>query len=228
MTGRVWLVKPSPSDYFEALQLLRYCGYRLLCACTDTTCHQMQMQVRDKDREGNGEASKSRTVHIELCPPPSVTAIEVQQPTVSTTYVNNMRVAPRTTATASERRHRKPHPDEHCVLYNLANEPWRKYSWPFVVDRGFAHNKCMALKLERWVLYMETERCAASSHVFSPHACGPTCCDHNARAVNSEPQHTHTGSLWAASLSTAKLCLSRLSASGIVPPFPRLGLCVGF
>lgn len=132
-----------------------------------------RMQARDKDRESNGDVPLRRTVHIELCPPASVTDIEVQQPTVSTTFVNDMRVPTRTTATASERRRRKSHPDEYSVLYNLANEPWRKYSWPFVVDRGFARNRCMALKLEGWVLYMETERCAASSHMCRRHACGP-------------------------------------------------------
>ena len=117
-------------------------------------------QARDKEKEANGETSHRRTVRVELTRMPADADVEPRRPSVITSTTEEQRSLPRAAATASDRRKRTAQREDTAVVYNLANEPWLKYSWALVADRGFTAQRCTALKLESRVLFLETEQCA--------------------------------------------------------------------
>lgn len=118
------------------------------------------VQARDKEKEANGETSHRRTVRVELTRAPLDADVEPRRPSVITSTTEEQRSLPRAAATASDRRKRTAQKEDTAVVYNLANEPWLKYSWALVADRGFTPQRCTALKLESRVLFLETEQCA--------------------------------------------------------------------
>ena len=53
-------------------------------------------------------------------------------------------------------------------MYNLCNEPWLKYTWHVVVDRGLKPSAWTSARLHDEVLLLETGRCLQSH-------CAPAC-----------------------------------------------------
>ncbi len=55
------------------------------------------------------------------------------------------------------------------MQYNLANEPWLKYSLAAVADRGLRPSLWSASRVHEEALYFETRRCAPHAHVGLQH-----------------------------------------------------------
>ena len=54
-----------------------------------------------------------------------------------------------------------PAVQEITVMYNLCNEPWLKYTWHVVVDRGLKPSAWTSARLHDEVLLLETGRCVS-------------------------------------------------------------------
>lgn len=114
------------------------------------------------------DSGKEAAISIELhrIPQPGGRPIRNPLPSVAISHEPTAAPAPRAgrgAAAQSEKRRRTNGVEEVGMCYNMANEPWQTYAYPFLMDTGFMRTDRASAKFEDHVLYLESTRCAAAS-----------------------------------------------------------------